>query len=245
MREEITFENSEGKKLVGILHFPEGKTDKIVIIAHGFTSNKGRERYSQVAGLINKCGIALLRFDFGASGESYDTDVDVDKQVDDLKSAILFVNERGYSKVGILGESLGGFIAIQSISDSVRSLVLWAPCTHSKVSSFLDRHPEKKEFFEKNGFVEKLKDGKKFVLNKKYFDDRLNVNQDELISKIDIPTLIFHGDKDDICPLEHSVMAKDKNDEIILEIIKDAKHDTGDEEEVREKTASWFKENLK
>jgi len=67
MEEKVNFQNSEGKTLVGVLHLPKQKTDKIIILAHGFTSNKNRERYILIGEALVNEGYAFLRFDFGGS----------------------------------------------------------------------------------------------------------------------------------------------------------------------------------
>ncbi len=244
-QEKIGFENSEGKRLAGILHIPENETKKIVIIAHGFTARKERERYVEIANKLNENTIALLRFDFGGSGESYDTEIDLDKQVDDLNSAIKFARDRGYEDLGLLGESLGGLICLRANLQEVKTAVLLAPCIHSKVSSYVERHPEKKKMLEEKEFVKKEKEGKTFILPKKYFDDRLNINQEELVKELSIPVLILHGNNDEMIPLEHSEKARDRSENIKLEIIDNAVYDVGYEEEAQIKTVNWFKENLK
>ncbi len=244
-QEKVSFENSEGKRLAGILHIPEQETKKIVIIAHGFTMHKRREHYIEIADKLHENDIALLRFDFGGSGESYDTEIDLDKQVDDLNSAIKFVKDRGYNEIGLIGESLGGLACLKANLQEVKTAVLLAPGIHSKVPTYIKRHPEKKVMLDEKGFVEKEKDGKTFILPKKYFDDRLNVNQEELVKELSIPVLILHGDNDGIVPLEHSEGARDKNKNIKLEIIENAGHDVGEEKEAQIKIINWFKEELK
>lgn len=47
MTDKITFQNSEGLSLAGVLYTPDGKTGFAVVIAHGFTSNKDRKRQNR------------------------------------------------------------------------------------------------------------------------------------------------------------------------------------------------------
>ena len=110
MMEKVSFKNSEGLELAGVLHTLEKQADSAIIISHGFCSNKDRERTVEVANLYAENGFAALRFDFGGSGESYKTEISVGKQVDDLKLAIEFVKGTGYKKIGLQGESLGGLV---------------------------------------------------------------------------------------------------------------------------------------
>ena len=80
---------------------------------------------------------------------------------------------------------------------------------------------------------------------KKYLEERVEVNQEELLSRIEIPVLILHGDKDDKVPLETSKEAiKFLPKGSKLEIIKDAKHDLEEDyDEVIRLTINWLKES--
>ena len=63
-KEKIYFENSRGANLVGVLHTPEKVSNSVVIISHGFTSNKDRTRFVKLAETLLKNGFTDLRFDF-------------------------------------------------------------------------------------------------------------------------------------------------------------------------------------
>ena len=73
MEKKITFQNSRGTKLVGVLHLPDKKTSSAVIISHGFAANKDRTRLIKLAETLSKNGFAVLRFDFSGCGESEDS----------------------------------------------------------------------------------------------------------------------------------------------------------------------------
>jgi len=207
--EELLFKNSDGKELSGNLHLPKEETDSVIIICHGFCSSKDRERTIETANLYAENGMAALRFDFGGSGKSYDTEISIEKQVDDLQAAIGFVKSKGFTKIGIQGESLGGLVACLAFTPEIKTMVLWAPVTEKKkdVDKVLAQEGFSKEEFEKIGYITKTKNGKDFVIPKKYFDERMAVNQKEMLSKIKCPVLILHGEKDDVVPLEDSKKA--------------------------------------
>jgi len=57
-------------KLEGSLHVPNRKTHKIIIICHGRTSNKDNERILKSSQNYCSAGFAVLRFNFGGSGET-------------------------------------------------------------------------------------------------------------------------------------------------------------------------------
>ncbi len=100
--EKVKFQNKKGQKLVGALHEPKQKTDKIVIILNTF---KGDKDYQPI---IKKCAdflamnkIAVLRFDFAGTGESEGDykNTTISSEVHDLNAAIDFVKKLGYKKL--------------------------------------------------------------------------------------------------------------------------------------------------
>lgn len=239
--EKVNFKNSRGLNLVGQLYPSENK--KIIILVHGWCSNKDRERFLKLAEKINQEGFGFLRFDQSSSGESEGDEVTVKNLIDDVKSAINFVKEKGYEEIGLIGESLGGLTTLKILDDSIKARVLFAPVTAPKTTDL-----EKYEgMMEDKGYFIKEKDGKKFKIPKEYLEERTSVNQEELLSKIKIPVLILHGNKDPTVPLQTPKDAIQFLPEgSKLEIIKDATHDlTEGYDQVISLTVDWFKNHMK
>lgn len=245
MMEKVVFKNSKGLELVGVLHTPETKTDAVIIIAHGFCSNKDRERTVEMADLYAENRIAALRFDFGGSGESYETEISVEKQVDDLKGAIEFVKGEGFEKIGLHGESLGGLVSILAYSKEIKAMVLWAPVSSKaeRLEAVLTQEGFSREEFEEKGYIVKKKNGQEFIIPKKYFEERINIDQEKMLSKIKCPALIIHGGKDDVVPLEDSKKAVEILENAKLEIIKELGHRFAFDESKKSLVLSleWFK----
>ena len=247
--EKVIFENKEGLKLVGILHLPKEKTNKIIILAHGFTSNKERERYSLIGNALIKKGYAFFRFDFGGSGESYETEITIKNEISDLKSAISFMKEKGYNKIGLLGESLGGLVSIMNYNQKIEAMVLLAPVTKSKdkLKEVLKQEKFREEELKEKGYISKIKDGKKFKIPLEYFNERMQIKPQEILSKIQYLVLIIHGDSDDCIPLEDSkeaIKLLPKGSK--LEIISGGDHKLDSKRnEVIPLIVNWFNKNLK
>ncbi|MCH7568674.1 MAG: alpha/beta fold hydrolase [Nanoarchaeota archaeon] len=241
--EKVSFENSKGEKLAGVLHLPQEKTGKIIVMAHGFTSNKDRPKSIEVATLLAENGFTALRFDFGGSGESYDTPIRIEYQVDDLKSAINFIKNKGYDKLGLIGGSLGGLISLSVYNEDVKAMVLFAPVTKGKTPS---EYAEWKKSIEEKGFVLKEKDGRVFNISRDYIKERESINQEELLSKVKCPVLIIHGTEDDDVPLEDSKDAmKYLPKGSKLEIIEGVGHKLDIVDGIDILSLNWFKEYLK
>ncbi len=232
--QKVIFKNSKGQKLAGILHTPEGKGPfRAVVFVHGFRGRcKDGPKPLALAEALTKKGFVFLRFDFSNIGESEGNfeNTTITQYVDDLRCAIDFVLKIGFvekDRISLVGSSLGGLVAtILATKDKrVKSLVLSSPVASLDLCT-----GELKDLMKKckeNGYVYiNLVSANKYCkLNYTFYQDYLKYNGIELAKKIDIPTLILHGDKDDIVPLEGSKeILKNLKGEKALEIIEGADH---------------------
>jgi len=243
MSEKVEFRNNRGLKLVGILE--PVKTDKIIVMAHGFTSSKDRPKFIKTTEALRNAGFAVLRFDFPGSGESDVEAITVAGQVDDLKSAIKFARGKGYSKIGLLGSSLGGLDCILAYDKDIKTIVLLAPVTAAKTpDEFKD--PQKRQELIQQGYATVVNRGKEFRVEKEYLHERETVQQEKVLSAIKCPVLIIHGDKDDVVPLEHSQNAlKYLPTSSKLEVFKDGSHRLEEDlEKLSTIITNWFKEHF-
>src|SRR3972149_4115310 len=113
MEEKTSFQNSKGDKLVGIVNKSNNK-DWILIMAHGFSSNKNTKNFVKLSEMLRTKGISSFRFDFWGHGESDGKfeNITISEAVDDILNAIKFVKELGYKNIGLLGSSFGGISSI-------------------------------------------------------------------------------------------------------------------------------------
>ncbi len=203
MKEEnVTFKNPKGLELVGVLHLPDKKVRAAVVMAHGLAGNKDRPRHIEIAEELASNGFVVLRFDFGGCGESPDRPISVKEQVVDLRAAIDFMKGRGYEKIYLLGESLGGVTSILAWDDDVKTMALLAPVSKSKIVlryDGCDKDDESNTLFEKDNRI--------FKLSKDFNAERKAIDQEKILSRIKCKVLIIHGSADDTVPLEHSVDA--------------------------------------
>tara|TARA_Y100000034_G_scaffold136471_1_gene213110 strand:- start:2959 stop:3708 length:750 start_codon:yes stop_codon:yes gene_type:complete len=244
MSEKVVFENSNGLKLVG--DYYSSDSGKCVIMCHGFCANKNRVRTIKAAESYNNIGLGVLRFNFGGSEGSYDSEITVENQVIDLNGAIEFMTDSGYKEVFLQGESMGGLVVLKSYPNYkklVRGMILWAPVTKGKdlMEDVAEQIKLKTEDLGKKGFVVKHKDDKDFVIPMKYFEERLNVDQRDLLGNVICPVLILHGDNDDTVPLEDSKGAIKIFDNGKLAIINGSGHKfEGFENELIRISSDWL-----
>lgn len=108
-------------KLNGVLNLPEGKTDTLVIIVHGSGANDRNltlgpnKPYLDIAKDLTSKGIATFRYDkrsytYGAEIAAMDI-TPWDETIEDALYAVKYFRDKNqFSKIYILGHSLGGFL---------------------------------------------------------------------------------------------------------------------------------------
>ena len=117
MEKKVVFQNLKGDKLAGILS-ETGNKEFILVMAHGFSSNKNTKNFVKLSQRLSDKNLASLRFDFWGHGESDGKfeEITISEAVDDILQAIKCVKELGYKKIGLLGSSFGGISSIMAAS---------------------------------------------------------------------------------------------------------------------------------
>ena len=230
METKVYFPNAKGNKLCGILSNPTGDISKpIIIMLHGFTSSKKTEKLVTLQKIFDDHDISSLRFDAYAHGESEGSfaNLTVSEAVADVLSAIRYVNEQGYTKIGLIGSSFGGLASIMAAAKTNALFVLALFCPVSDYEEVEKRRKTKAEMEEwrKKGYrIVERKDGQKLKLSYQFFEDLKNNRAYDVAHNILIPTLIVHGDADDDVPVEQSMKTAKLIPDCRLEIIKRADH---------------------
>lgn len=248
--EKVKFENSRGKELVG--NYWRADSDVGVVMSHGFTGNKEEwGKFTEVAEELNSEGFYVLTFDFSGCGESEDDKITVDKEVDDLNSAIDFIQSKGVEKLGLFGLSQGGWVTLETYKErkeEISCLVLLAPLT-GRIPSYREQkfsEKQREELQEKGYTIRTREKGKrdKFEIPAKLIDKKENLDQDALLEGVECPVLFIHGTEDETVPIEHSRKAVEKlrNGELIE--IQDDHYWERSTSEVAEDAVKWFKEYL-
>lgn len=201
---EIT---NNGLVLRGMLHIPDsvqGKTPGVVIY-HGFTGDKMEPHFIfvKLSRLLEKQGIANIRFDFGGSGESDGNFEDMTPQTElsDAKAILNYFRSFEFinmDRIGICGLSMGGYIGGITAGDNrdiVKALCMWAPAGNIK------------DIFQQGmqrvaRIREGLYDVGGNVVNIKMFESAASINHMERTAAFDKETCIIHGTGDTSVPYE-------------------------------------------
>lgn len=208
--EKIVFTNSKGDKLVGILAKPSDSTNiPVVIIVHGFTTNKDRPKYTELAKKLYENNITSLRFDLFGHGESDGdfADITITEGVDDVLRAIKYLKLLGYSKLALIGNSFGGITSfvVANKTNDLSTLALISPVSDYPEVERIRRSESDIAKWKENGFtIHKSSKGQEFRLNYSFWEDIQKYLVYDIADRIKVPTLIVHGDADDLVPIEQS-----------------------------------------
>lgn len=229
MEEKITFHNSKGDDLKGILLNPTGDTSRlIVIICHGLGSDKNSSSYLKLKDLLAEKNISTFRFDIWGHGESAGdfADVTVTEAVDDIVQAFNYLKEAGYTKIGLIGSSFGGLssiVAAEYLPD-LKFLVLKSPVSNWR-ENIWSVDIKNIDGWKKMGFrIYSNKDGKELKLNYSFYENAIKYNGYEIAPKITLPVCIIHGDKDTTVPIAQSQKISQLFPNCTLKIIVGADH---------------------
>ncbi|KAL1188060.1 hypothetical protein V5N11_009902 [Cardamine amara subsp. amara] len=226
---KIVIANRRNEKLVGLLH--ETGSREVVVLCHGFRSNKDNTILKNMTAALEKEGISAFRFDFSGNGESegnfyygnFNNEAD-----DDLHMVIQYLcNTMNRVVPVILGHSKGGDVVLLYASkygDTIRSVVNISGRFDLKKGIRLgDDYMEK---IREQGFID-AKEGKScFRVTEESLMDRLNTDMHEACLKIGrkCKVLTVHGSDDTVVPVEDAKEFAKIIPNHNLEIVQGANH---------------------
>jgi fermentation-respiration switch protein FrsA (DUF1100 family) len=227
--------HSNGLTLKAVLTTPMADPWPLVVLCHGFLSHKDGSKYRQLAKFLGEEGFGSIRFDFRGCGESegllHESTVsgrwsDLQRVIDEAASLDGFDG-----RLGLLGSSLGGYLALLEASQNSRVLcvVVWSTPSHL------------------HELAERLLEVAPVDMSEAFHEDLLRV---ELLSRLEKVqrVLILHGKQDQQVDLDHAstlfgAVQEPKN----LHILENADHRFS-QEEAREQairlSLDWFRRFL-
>jgi alpha-beta hydrolase superfamily lysophospholipase len=129
----INFSTEDGGRIEAT-HF-NASEENVIIYAHGAVFNK--ESWYFLAEQFQSVGIASLCIDFRGYGNS--TATNYNEKYYDILGAIEYLTDLGYSKIHIIGGSMGGAATLKALSrlsqQSIAKVVLLAPAGGPPIQS--------------------------------------------------------------------------------------------------------------
>jgi alpha/beta superfamily hydrolase len=106
-----------GGRLALVLHLPEGRARvPLVLACHGLRGGKDSDKYVLLGAELPAAGLALARFDFRGCGESTgaEDDTTIGSRLEDARAVLKYLgfHRRLDGRLGLLGSSLGGYVAL-------------------------------------------------------------------------------------------------------------------------------------
>jgi pimeloyl-ACP methyl ester carboxylesterase len=248
--DKVSFANSRGQTLVGVLHYAEPqKASGGAILCHGMESDKESEKLVFLSRELARTGIPTLRFDFAYAGESSGSfeEITYSGGVEDLKAAYCFLLGRQARKIAILGSSMGGTVALLFAAQepTVAALVTVAAPIHPKKITEKLLTPEQMCQWREQGYT--YYHGQR--INVSLLDDLERIDILKSASRIACPVLIIHGERDETVPVEEAYELHDQlSDSKKLAILKGADHRLSDPSLMKHvvvESMNWISQNVR
>ena len=253
----VTFTDPAGRAVAGVLTTPPASTDRLVVLCHGFLSNKNSNTNRALNPRLIERGIASFRFDFLGQGESQGPfeQMTVTAALDQVRAAMDLVTSMGYRRLGLVGSSFGGLIAILAASAAQEHgaalLALALKCPAPDFPEVLrlefgeagiDRWKETDEIPNVSGGTEPIR------LRFAFYIDSLAHDAYKAAEAIRAPVLIVQGEADEYVPLHQCRRLYDALQvEKRLEILPGADHEFSKPEDFLTMTtllADWVTHHL-
>lgn len=220
-------------------YIPQPKSQKLIIICHGYHSHKGN--VIETTCFLHK-DYHLLYFDFRGHGESQKSHISIGyHEPKDLKAAVAWSQQQGFAHIGVFAISMGASIALMTPQLPIQALIVDSPfASLDDMMQYDLRKPKFLKFF------------KLFWIRKLYFK-RFGILPQEItplkgIPHITCPTFIMHGEKDERTPWSQFQKIISAYPKFESWSIPNATHCEGKElypEEFQQKVFAFYQKHLK
>jgi putative redox protein len=227
MEQVVHFLNRVGEKIAGTLHLPDRPTDWGVILGHCFTCSRHTGILREICRELVGEGIAGLRFDFSGNGQSEGdfADSSYTKHIGEMKLAAAFLKEKGISRFGAGGHSMGAAISVLAASDMKNMAGVCALAGRiGGADASLLFSPDQMRELEQTGRVCFISRGRNLELTRHFFLDMRQYDLLQTIQGMKPRLMVVHGDQDEIIPVENAYEARQARPGTELMIIPGADH---------------------
>lgn len=216
---DLTIRSADGWNIPAVLHTPlgnrEGKALRgITVLAHGIFSNKDeRGRFIRQAELHTRHDFGVLRFDFRGHGahQMPSSDITVAGMMLDLHAILKYAGSLGEKRLYVVASSFGASVLLLYLQSlfAVRPhrIVLLNPVL-DYVKTMLDAVlPWGRSLFTEEAYRQLENCGyttleQEFKMSAEMVFEMSVLKPHSVLSNLDIPTRIIHGDHDSKVPYE-------------------------------------------
>ncbi len=249
----LVFRDGAHNSVSAVLAEPAHRSDRAVILCHGFLSNKESRTNLRLTQLLGAQAIATFRFDWFGMGESDGafSRLTVSTCCDQLEHAIATLRAHGYHNPGIIGSSFGGLIAILVGHKHPELRAIGLKCPVPDFPEMLEREfgSDGLEAWKRTNSIPDVRGGTTPIrLDFSFYENCRTFNAYEAARTIHAPVLIVHGTRDELVPLHQIRRLEDALSgpkELVL--LPEADHQFGKPEDFRHMTihlANWMQTHL-
>ena len=218
MEERVSILNKKKQKLAAVIHRPtkHGQFPAIILLP-GFRGTKEEGHIKELAVALAQNNIVAIRFDASGFGESEgDTEKDyrLSNYFSDTESVYAYLKTLPYvdrNHIGLYGHSMGAMLVVlfaakhPEIQASVSVSPPYVMRTKQRIETIWIG-------WEKNGYLEKVRNGKTVKIPWEFLTDADKYNALQEVTKIKIPLLFILGTKDiNVLPEETKALYEKAN----------------------------------
>ena len=209
MEEALTFHDRHGHNVAAILNAPDKPTTGVAVLCHGFLSGKDSTTNKTLTRLLNEQGLATFRFDFFGQGNSDGPfeEITTTLAIAHTEAALDLVASKGYDRIGLVGSSFGGLVAILTAAQhsDLACLALKCPVVDFAEELRLKFGPKELTRWQATDKIPNIMGGPERVrLRYGFYEDCLKQIAYGPAERITVPTLIVQGEQDECVPLHQS-----------------------------------------
>ena len=202
----VTFPNTRGETLAGILDMPASPPLAYALFAHCFTCSKDLKAAANIARALNEEGIAVLRFDFTGLGDSEGAfaDTNFSSNVTDLLAAVDYLEKRHEAPTLLVGHSLGGTAVLQAapqVPSAVAVATIGSPFDPAHV---LHLFAGAADALEERGAAEVNLGGRPFLMKRQFVEDLGKQSLKETVGSLRKALLVMHAPLDNIVEIDNA-----------------------------------------
>ena len=244
MEETLTFHDRHGHNIAAILSTPDRPTTGLAVLCHGFLSGKNSITNKTLTRLLSPHGIATFCFDFFGQGDSQGPfeDLTTSLAVEQAAAAIDLMTAKGYSRIGLVGSSFGGLVAIltTALRPDIACLALKCPVVDFAEELRLEFGLAELVRWQATNSIPNIMGGPNRIrLKYQFYEDCLQQIAYEPAKRITAPTLIVQGEQDECVPLHQSRRLHDSLGGVKrLDLLPDADHQFTRREDFHQMTTS-------
>lgn len=205
MERSLTFEDREGHRVSATLCRPERQTDRAVVLCHGFMGFKDSWTNRTFSEGFARQGVATLRFDFFGHGQSAGNlkDLLLSTLTQQTQEAIALLRQEHFKRIGLLGSSFGGLIALLTAAQTPSLAGLGLRCPVFDFPALL-----RERFGETAIGIWRLlgRVPSAFApipFHYQFYEECLEHDPRVAARALALPTVIVHGEVDDVIPIAH------------------------------------------